>query len=156
MPQLSPYAIVLLFLFGGVGFILVTLLVGRILRPNRPNEEKMTTYESGEDTVGSAWGNFNVRFYIIALIFLLFELELVFLFPWAIVFGDKGLNEETNGLWGQFAVIETFVFVGLLAVGLAYAWRRGMLEWVKPQAKPSRYGTKVPRQLYDAVNKKYE
>ncbi len=155
MPQLSGYGVILLFLFGGIGFVLVTLLVGRVLRPNRPNEEKMTTYESGEDTVASAWGNFNVRFYVIALIFLLFELELVFLFPWAIVFADEDLNAATQGMWGKFAVIETFIFVGLLAVGLAYVWKKGMLEWVKPKVQPSDYQSKIPAKAYEDINKKF-
>ncbi len=155
MPQLSGYGVILLFLFGGIGFVLVTLLVGRVLRPNRPNEEKMTTYESGEDTVGSAWGNFNIRFYVIALIFLLFELELVFLFPWAIVFADEDLNAATDGMWGKFAVIETFIFVGLLAVGLAYVWKKGMLEWVKPKVQSSDYQSKIPAKAYEDINKKF-
>lgn len=148
MIEISGFGTVLLFLIGGVGFVLVTLLAGKILRPNRPNVEKNTTYESGEDPVGSAWNVFNVRFYIIALIFLLFETELVFLFPWAIVFGDKDMIASTNGLWGVFSLIETFIFIGILALGLAYVWVNGMLEWVKPNQKPSSYKTKIPREAY--------
>ena len=156
MIELSAYGVILLFLFGGIGFILITLLAGRVLRPSRPNPEKLTTYESGEDTVGSAWGNFNVRFYVIALIFLLFELELIFLFPWATVFADEELNAATDGQWGKLALIETFIFVGLLAVGLAYVWKKGLLEWVKPKVRQSDYQSKIPRELYEEVNKKYQ
>ena len=81
MNEISGFGIVLLFIIGGLGFVLIMLLIGRFLRPDRPTEEKQTTYESGEDPSGTAWGQFNVRFYVIALIFLLFEAELVFLFP---------------------------------------------------------------------------
>ena len=75
--EISGFGTVLLFLVGGGLFVSFTLLVGRFLRPNRPNEEKQTTYESGEDPISNAWVNFNVRYYVIALIFLLFELELL-------------------------------------------------------------------------------
>jgi len=148
MPEISGYGTILLFLIGGVGFILVTLLAGWILRPRRPNEEKLTTYESGEEAAGSAWGNFNIRFYIIGIIFLLFEVELIFLFPWAVVFGDKELNAATDGLWGKFALIETFIFIGLLAVGLLYVWKKGMLDWVKPEPQSSDYQSKIPESAY--------
>ncbi len=148
MIEVSGFGTVLLFLVGGVGFVLVTLLVGKILRPSRPNEEKNTTYESGEEPVSTAWNIFNARFYIIALIFLLFEAEMVFLFPWAIVFGDKEMIANTDGLWGWFSLIETFVFIGILALGLAYVWANGMLEWVKPKPKNSEYKSKIPSDAY--------
>jgi len=153
--EISGFGIVLLFLIGGLVFILVTLGLGRILRPSRPNQEKLTTYESGEDPVGPAWGTFNVRFYIIALIFLLFEVELVFLFPWAIVFGNAEKINATNGLWGWFSLIEALVFVGMLAVGLAYTWKKGMLDWVKPQTGVKEETSTVPQGLYDKINEKY-
>ena len=120
--ELSGFAVVALFIIGGAIFILVTLMVSKILRPVRPNEQKLSTYESGEETVRNAWGNFNVRFYVIALIFLLFEVELVFLFPWAIVFGDADRIAATNGLWGWFSLLETIIFVSLLGIGLIYVW----------------------------------
>lgn len=148
MIEISGFGTVLLFLVGGIGFVLFTLLIGKILRPSRANEEKNTTYESGEDPVGSAWNVFNVRFYIIALTFLLFETELVFLFPWAVVFGDKEMIESTNGLWGVFSLIETFIFIGILALGLAYVWANGMLEWVKPDSKSAVYRSQIPEEAY--------
>ncbi len=149
MPELSGYGTVLLFLIGGLAFIFLTLFAGQLLRPRRPNKEKLTTYESGEETVGSAWGNFNIRFYVIGIIFLLFEVELVFLFPWATVFADEQLNHLTQGLWGRFALIETFIFVGLLAVGLLYVWKKGMLDWVKPKVRQSDYSSKIPKEAYE-------
>lgn len=149
MNEISGFGIILLFLIGSLIFVVVTLLVGRILRPVRPNPEKQTTYESGEDPAHSALGQFNVRFYVIALIFILFEAELVFLFPWAIVFGDAQLIEETNGLWGRFSLIETFIFIGILGLGLIYVWAKGMLEWVKPKPRTSDYQSKIPDKAYD-------
>jgi NADH-quinone oxidoreductase subunit A len=148
MIEISGFGTVLLFLVGGIGFVLITLLAGKILRPSRPNEEKNTTYESGEEPLSTAWNIFNVRFYIIALIFLLFEAEMVFLFPWAIVFGDKEMIASTDGLWGWFALIETFIFIGILALGLAYVWVNGMLEWVKPNPKISDFKSKIPTEAY--------
>ncbi|MEQ9467764.1 MAG: NADH-quinone oxidoreductase subunit A [Ekhidna sp.] len=149
MIEISGFGVVLLFLIGGIAFLMVTLLVGKILRPSRPTAEKQTTYESGEEPSGTAWGQFNVRFYIVALIFLLFEAELVFLFPWATVFGDEQLMAETHGLWGKFSMVETFIFVGILLVGLAYVWAKGMLEWVRPKPKATEFISKIPTKAYE-------
>jgi len=149
MNAISGFGTILLFLIGGLAFVVVTLLVGRILRPVKPNPEKQTTYESGEDPAHPALGQFNVRFYVIALIFILFEAELVFLFPWAIVFGDAQLIEETNGLWGRFSLVETFIFIGILGLGLIYVWAKGMLDWVKPKPRASNYRSKIPDQAYE-------
>lgn len=149
MLQISGYGTILLFLIGGLGFILLTLFAGWILRPRRPNLEKLSPYESGEEPMGSAWKQFNIRFYVIGIIFLLFEVELIFLFPWAVVFADKKLNATTDGLWGTFALAETFIFVGLLAIGLVYVWKKGMLEWVKPAPKETDYQSKIPLSAYD-------
>ncbi|MEQ6167682.1 MULTISPECIES: NADH-quinone oxidoreductase subunit A [unclassified Ekhidna] len=149
MIEISGFGVVLLFLIGGIAFLMITMLVGKMLRPVRPTPEKQTTYESGEEPSGTAWGQFNVRFYIVALIFLLFEAELVFLFPWATVFGKEELIQQTNGLWGKFSMIETFIFIGILLVGLAYVWAKGMLEWVRPKPKTSSYQSKIPESAYD-------
>ncbi|NQZ77554.1 MAG: NADH-quinone oxidoreductase subunit A [Ekhidna sp.] len=149
MLEISGFGKVLLFLIGGVGFLLVTLLLGKILRPNRPTPEKLTTYESGEEPAGTAWGQFNVRFYVIALIFLLFEAELVFLFPWATVFGDPELIENSDVLWAKFSMIETFIFIGILLIGLAYVWVNGMLEWVRPKPKSPSFKSQIPSAAYN-------
>ncbi|MEO9485798.1 MAG: NADH-quinone oxidoreductase subunit A [Ekhidna sp.] len=148
MLEISGFGTVLLFFIGGISFLLVTLLIGRILRPNDPTPEKQTTYESGEEPAGSAWGQFNVRFYIVALIFLLFEAELIFLFPWASVFGDENLVAQTDGLWSKFSMIEVFIFIGILLVGLAYVWAKGMLEWVRPKPKAPDYKSRIPSSAY--------
>ena len=151
--EISGFGTVLLFIVGGIAFLMVTLLVGKILRPSRPNPEKQTTYEAGEEPSGTAWGQFNVRFYVVALIFLLFEAELIFLFPWATVFGDEELIRESGGLWAKFSMIETFIFIAVLLVGLAYIWAKGMLEWVRPKPVKSDYRSKIPSSAYAKFQK---
>lgn len=131
------------------------MLTARLLRPHRPNAEKLTTYESGEEPMGNAWGRFNAQFYIVALVFILFDVELVFLFPWAVVYGNRQLNADTQGLWSWFTLAEMFLFVAILALGLAYAWVKGHLDWVKPQPKPSSFESKIPPAMYDQVNERY-
>jgi NADH-quinone oxidoreductase subunit A len=152
---LSNFGEVLLFLVGGTVFILVTLLLARIIRPNRPNPHKVTTYESGEDPVSSAWTQFNIRFYVIALIFLLFEIEVVFLFPWSTIFANKTWIQESQGAWGWFALIEMVLFIFILALGLLYAWVNDHLDWVKPKQTLSTFQSPVPKSLYDKINQQY-
>src|SRR6478735_8756616 len=156
LTYISEFGEILLFMVVGTLFILVTFLISKIIRPSRPNAQKLSTYESGEEPIGSAWTQFNIRFYIVALIFILFEVELVFLFPWATVFARKELIEETNGLWGWFSFAEMVIFILVLALGLAYAWVNGLLDWVKPEQKPSDFKSNVPKELYDKVNEKYK
>lgn len=153
--MLSDFGIILLFIISGIGLIGLILGLNRLLRKDAPNEEKNTTYESGEEPIGNTNTQFNVRFYVIALIFVLFEVEVLFLFPWAIVFGDETLIKETNGLWGWFALAEMIIFVAILAVGLAYAWGKGYLDWVYAQPKPSERESPVPSDLYSQVNERY-
>lgn len=152
---ISAFGQVLLFIIGGSIFVAGGLLTSRLFRPNRPNQEKLTTYESGEEPISAAWTQFNIRFYIVALIFILFEVEIVFLFPWATVFAKKELIKETNGAWGWFAVTEAVIFIGVLALGLAYAWRNGYLDWIKPDPKPTPYKSPVPVSYYENINKKF-
>lgn len=149
--DLSEFGNLLIFIIGAIVFVTGGLTASRLIRPNRPSHEKLTTYESGEDTVGSAWGQFNLKFYIVALIFLLFEVEIIYLFPWAIIFGDAELIESTNWKWAWFAIAEMFIFIFILALGLAYAWRKGYLDWVKPQPKGSNYKSKIPASAYDKL-----
>lgn len=153
---LSAFGEVLLYITGGILFILTAFFVSGLLRPNRPNAQKLSTYESGEEAISSAWTQFNIRFYIVALIFLLFEVEILFLFPWATVFARKELIDETNGLWGWFAVIEVVVFIAILALGLAYAWVNGHLDWIKPEPSPTKIVSKVPAALYEKINEQYK
>jgi NADH-quinone oxidoreductase subunit A len=154
-PYLSEFGKVLIYIVGTALFIAITLLVSRLIRPDRPNVEKLTPYESGEEPVGGAWTQFNVRFYVVALIFILFEIEIVFLFPWATVFAKKELMEETNGSWGWLAIIEAVIFIVVLALGLVYAWVKGFLDWVKPEPKVIHHQSPVPGDLYERINERY-
>ncbi len=124
--MLFDFANVLVFMIIGAAFVGVNLLIGRFLRPSNPQTRKLETYECGEPATGSAWVNFNVRFYIVALIFIIFEVEIAFIFPVATVF--RRWVEDGQGL---FAFVEIFLFIGILIIGLAYAWRKGDLEWIK-------------------------
>lgn len=151
----TEFGQVLLFLIAGVIFLSVSFLVSRLIRPNRPNEQKLETYESGEQPIGAAWSQFNMRFYIVALIFILFEVEIVFLFPWATVFANKELIEQTRGAWGWFSLIEMIIFILLLALGLAYAWVNGLLDWITQASKTEDIASVVPKELYRNINNKY-
>ncbi|AYQ30813.1 NADH-quinone oxidoreductase subunit A [Runella sp. SP2] len=153
--MVSEFGVILLFIFAAIALIAVMLTLAKVIRPHRPNEEKLTTYESGEDPLGNANVQFNVRFYVIAIVFLLFEVELIFLFPWAVVFGQANLIRQTDGLWGWFSLVEMSLFVGILILGLAYAWSKGYLDWVRPRPQLPDVQTKVPSQLYQKINEKY-
>jgi NADH-quinone oxidoreductase subunit A len=149
---LSDFGLILLFIIGAIIFVGVALFVSSLLRPDKPNEEKLSSYECGEDAVGSAWGQFNSRFYVVGLIFLLFEAEIVFLFPWASVFGKKSFIGATHGLWGWFSFSEMLVFILLLALGLVYVWKKGYLDWVKPMTNNKNISTLPPE--YKLFNEK--
>jgi len=117
---MTEYLAVLIFIFVGFGVVLFTFFLSRLLRPKHPYREKNINYECAEEPIGSSWIQFNNRFYIFALIFVIFDVEVVFLFPWAVAFGRLGL----------FALIEMVIFILVLFFGLFYAWRKGALKWV--------------------------
>jgi NADH-quinone oxidoreductase subunit A len=119
---LTAHASVLVFLLSIVGMLAGALVFWWALRPKRQSEEKLTTYECGEEPVGGAWIQFNIRFYVFALIFIVFDVEAVFLLPWATVFRSLG----------PLAYLEGLVFIAILVVALAYVWRKGDLAWVRP------------------------
>ena len=125
--------------------------INKILAPNKPNHEKLTSYECGEEPTGNAWLPFNSRFYVIALVFLLFDVEMVFIFPWAIVFGNHEMN-NIDPRWGWLALTEMFIFLGILILGLAYVWRKGDLDWIKPTPVIPATDTNIPKSLYDKLN----
>ncbi len=104
-----------------VGSIVVGVMVNlnRLIGPRRPSAVKGEPFECGNPSTGSAWGRFSVRFYLTAILFLVFDVEIVFLYPWAV---------ELRGL-GMFGFVEVLVFIMILGVGLVYAWRRGALDW---------------------------
>ncbi|KMY42966.1 NADH:ubiquinone oxidoreductase subunit A [Bacillus sp. FJAT-27916] len=115
----NNYIIVLIFLCLGILLPVVALTMGKILRPNKPTEAKRTTYESGLEPFHDSRVQFNVRYYIFALLFVLFDVETVFLYPWAVAYEKLGV----------FALIEMLIFVFMLILGLAYAWRKKVLKW---------------------------
>lgn len=109
-------------IFGGLGVLLVGVLLAlaSVFRPDKPNEQKLKTYESGVEPTGDMWSQANIRYYVFALLFVLFDVEAVFIFPWA-------TRLEAFGLFG---LVEMAIFVFILLLGLMYAWRKGMLKWV--------------------------
>ena len=150
----SDFGTILLFLVGGAIFVVIGLFTAKLIRPSRPNAEKLTTYESGEEPIGNSWVQFNPRFYVVALIFIIFDVELAFLFPWATVFGRRDLIEATDGVWGWFSLIEMFIFIGILVLGLAYAWAKGHLDWIRPAPVIPKSRSKIPAEVYQRVNER--
>lgn len=118
--MLNDWLFIGVFLVLAPVFPALALIVPRLIAPKKPNPIKQQTYECGIETVGASWVQFRVQYYLFALIFLIFDVETVFLFPWAVAFDQLPL----------FAVLEGVLFILILAVGLVYAWRKGALEWV--------------------------
>jgi NADH-quinone oxidoreductase subunit A len=121
VPQgyVGQYVTIGIFAIAGVVIVLGTIAVSRLLQPRVPYAEKLTTYESGIDPIGQGWSQANVRYYIFALLFVVFDVEAVFLFPWAIVFERLGTQ----------AFIEMLIFIAILAIALVYAIKKRVLEW---------------------------
>ena len=115
----QTYLAVAVLAAAAAGMFGAMLGVGRLLRPNRPQDEKYITYEAGSDPV-SGFGQSNIRYYVYALLFVMFDVEAVFIFPWAV-------RLEALGVFG---LIEMIIFIVILALGLLYAWRKGVLRWV--------------------------
>lgn len=114
-----------IFIVVGIAFVAITLLLSLIFRPHKPTDVKRSTYECGEVPFGPAWLQFRVGYYIYALIFLIFDVEAIFILPWAA--GLLGFS-KTTGL-AILGLVDMIIFVGVLAVGLIYAWKKGVLEW---------------------------
>lgn len=150
--QLSAYGSILLMGIIGTVLVCATIFLAKIIAPHKPNPIKLSTYECGEETVGSSWGQFNPRFYVIALIFLLFDVELIFIFPWATVFGNAEFI-AADARWGWFTLIEMALFVGILILGLVYVWKRGDLDWIKPTHVTPVVQVNIPSSAYDMLNK---
>lgn len=155
---------ILLFLAVAVSFIFANLVIGKLVRPARPNPEKLSIYECGEPAIGTSWIQFDLRFYVVALLFVIFDVEIAFFFPWAVVFGHANTmaNSQTEPqqalvakqeLLGTdqttavddkdrdaarqlawLAFWDILVFFGVLLVGFAYLWKRGDLAWVRSTA----------------------
>lgn len=120
---MTGYFFALLFLVVGAVFVVINVILSRIIHPTGGGDTKYDTYECGEEPIGESWIQFNNRFYIIALIFLIFDVEVLFMYPWAVVYKEIGL----------LALVEMFIFIFILIVGLAYVWVKGDLDWIKPR-----------------------
>jgi len=124
--MLTEFGKAFIFILMAIIFVIGIVYLAKLIRPSRPTHEKLKTYECGENPEGSPWIKFNIRFYVVALIFLIFDVEVVLLIPWALVYKDFGL---TGFLIGG-------IFLALLGLGMAYEWRKGDLEWEKPKVIP--------------------
>jgi len=117
---LRQYLTVAIFAVAAVGMVGAMLGLARLIRPTRPQPQKYISYESGVDPVGVGWSQSQIRYYVFALLFVMFDVEAVFIFPWAI-------RLEALGVFG---LVEMSIFIVILALGLIYAWRKGVLRWV--------------------------
>ena len=115
----ESYGTLLVLAVVGVGLVVAAIVAARVIAPRRQLAEKLTTYECGIDPVGEGWSQSQIRYYIYAFLFVIFDVESVFLFPWAVVFDRIGM----------VAVVEMTIFILILALGLVYAWRKGVLKW---------------------------
>jgi NADH-quinone oxidoreductase subunit A len=134
-------------------FILAGYGVNALLSKKKPNPIKNATYECGEETVGNSWIQFNMRFYVIALLFLIFDVEIVFLFPWATVYAAPQFLANIPH-WGILSLSEMFVFIGLLLLGLLYVWRKGDLNWLSSKQQIASINSPIPLANYLALNSK--
>ncbi len=116
----GQYVTIGIFTIAAIGIVVGTIAVSRLIQPRVPHYEKLTTYESGIDPIGQGWGQANVRYYLFALLFVVFDVEAVFLFPWAVVFERLGTQ----------ALVEMAIFIAILALALVYAIKKRVLEWL--------------------------
>ncbi len=117
---MTAYIPILIFMLVAAAFPLATLLLSRLVRPANYEKVKAAAYECGVEAMGEARGRYSVRYYVIAVLFVVFDVEVIFLFPWAVQFHVLGL----------FGFIEMFIFIAILILGYFYAWKKGALEWV--------------------------
>lgn len=126
------YLNVLVFAAVGLVFVSANILIASVVRPARKTDEGLETYECGELTIGDAWVRFDIRYYTVALVYVVFAVEIAFLFPWALVLKEAmaGTGAAEGLEIGVFALLEGFAFVTILFLGLAYVWAKGDLDWV--------------------------
>ena len=128
----KDFLVIGIFALVGIAFIVLTLIASWAVRPHRPSDEKQSTYECGEIPIGPAWTQFRVGYYIYAIIFLVFDVEAIFLYPWAsqLLSMKKSTVQVVAGVDPVvMGFIDMVIFVAVLAVGLAWAWKKGVLEW---------------------------
>ncbi len=136
--MLNIYGNIFVFFIAGLGFVFLNMVLVRIVAPRRPNRQKNMTYECGEEPVGSGWLNFNARFYLIAILFIIFDVEIVLVFPVVARFRAFLLKGD-----GIVAFLDLFVFAAVLFLGLVYAWKNGYLEWLRGVRKQLRVEGRV-------------
>lgn len=145
------YLNVLVFSAVGLVFVFANMILASVLRPKRTVTEGLETYECGEETIGDAWIQFDIRYYTVALVYVVFAVEIAFLFPWAVVLKEamSGTGAAAGAGIGFFALIEGVVFIAILFLGLAYVWLKGDLDWVlsfnaPAYEPPQRRGRYIP------------
>jgi NADH-quinone oxidoreductase subunit A len=149
--SITEFGKVLIFLITGLIAVGLAFGVNKLIAPHKPNPEKNSSYECGEEAIGGSWFQFNSRFYVIAIIFLLFDVEMIFVFPWAITFSDKELIAVDNR-WGWLTFTEMLIFIGILLLGLVYVWRKKDLEWIKPTIFIPETDSGIPINAYQIIN----
>jgi NADH-quinone oxidoreductase subunit A len=130
--MITEFGKIFVFILTAILFVIVAVFAAKLIRPSRPTKEKLLTYECGENIEGSPWVKFNIRFYVVALIFLIFDVEVVLLVPWSLVYKQFGMGGFLVGA----------IFLILLGLGMAYEWRKGDLEWARPKPVPLRLNKK--------------
>ena len=121
--MLTEFGKIFIFMLLAGAFVMIALFAAKLIRPHRPTKEKLKIYECGENPEGTPWVKFNIRFFVVALIFLIFDVEVVLLFPWALTYKD----------FGVYGFIVGIIFLLILGLGMAYEWRKGDLEWARPK-----------------------
>lgn len=124
--MITEFGKIFVFILTAILFVIVAVFASKLIRPAKPTKEKLMTYECGENIEGSPWVKFNIRFYVVALIFLIFDVEVVLLVPWSLVYKQFGMAGFIVGA----------IFLLLLGLGMAYEWRKGDLEWARPKPVP--------------------
>ena len=142
--MLTEFGKIFIFLFTAILFVVVAVVAAKLIRPSRPTREKLLTYECGENVEGTPWVKFNIRFYVVALIFLIFDVEVVLLIPWAMVYQSFGFSGYIVGV----------IFLLLLGLGMAYEWRKGDLEWERPKIVPPVLAEKMNLEKPDQLTPK--
>lgn len=131
---MSQLLSITLFVLCGAAFVGLNLLLGSLVRPRYKHPAKSAPYECGEIPQGSAWVQFDLRFYIVALVYLVFAVEVVLFYPWAVAYGNAEQMGDPFVIRGA-ALVDMLVFFGILMLGFAYLWRFGYLDWIRPTTK---------------------
>ncbi len=141
--MLTEFGKIFVFMIVAGAFVGIALFAASLIRPKRPTQEKLKIYECGEEPVGSPWMKFNIRFYVVALIFLIFDVEIVLLFPWAVTYKE----------FGVYGFVVGIIFLLILFLGMAYEWRKGDLEWERPKIKQPKIDVKFEGKIALPVKK---